>query len=488
MINTEKTYYNFENVLIKPIHSFLDSRSQVNLNIDLSKIKKEVFKNWSPLPVMSANMDTVTDVELAWELLQRNWIPVLHKYVSIEEISKLFDKIDDFNSKNKNKIDYRKLFISRGTTEQDKSKLIERIQAEPRIQSVCIDVANGHRESVVSYAKELKTTILKDKILMLGNIGSSDMVESYIKAGVDIIKAGIGPGCFHEETNVITDTGFKKIKDVTISDRVFTHNNIYKKVISTTIYEEKDKLISINGILSTLEHKYLVVEKSNKEKKIWIAAKDLNKEIHLLTRHSFFPFEEIKQIEEIDFLGKVYDIEVEEDYSFAIDRGILVHNSACSTRVKTGVGMPQISLIDDIKNKIKELNAEEKILLVSDGGCKVEGDIAKALVAGADFVMIGGMLAGYKESPGTIEIVGEQMYKRFSGMAAKESQHNGVPEHGTEEGKTVMIKYKGKIYHKLNDIEGGLRSACTYVNASNIKDLQKAELIISTVQENKVFN
>lgn len=199
-------------------------------------------------------------------------------------------------------------------------------------------------------------------------------------------------------------------------------------------------------------------------------------------------FEEIKEKEEVSFLGLVYDIEVEDDHSFTLASGAVVHNSACLTRVKTGVGMPQISLIDDIRQKIKELKAENKILIVSDGGCKVEGDIAKAFVAGADFVMIGGMLAGYKESPGTLEEIGEKTYKRFSGMAAKESQHNGVPGHGTEEGKSVLVPYRGKVYHKLNDIEGGLRSACTYVNAKNIRELQKAELILSTVQENKVFS
>ena len=189
--------------------------------------------------------------------------------------------------------------------------------------------------------------------------------------------------------------------------------------------------------------------------------------------------EEINEIKEIDYLGEVYDLEVEEDHSFNI-KGTIVHNSACITRVKTGVGTPQISLIDMIKDK--------GILICSDGGCKNEGDIAKAFVAGADFVMIGGMLSGHKECPGSIEEINGKLFKRFSGMAAKESQHNGVPKHGTEEGKTVMIPYKGKVYHKLLDIEGGLRSSCTYTNSKNIQELKKAELVITTEQENKVFS
>ena len=196
-------------------------------------------------------------------------------------------------------------------------------------------------------------------------------------------------------------------------------------------------------------------------------------------------FEEIKEKEVKSYLGLVYDLEVEEDHSFNIE-GIIVHNSVCITRVKTGVGTPQISLIEKVSNKIKEINAD--MLMISDGGCKVEGDICKAFVAGTDFVMIGGMLAGFKESPGTIEIIDGRKFKRFSGMAAKESQHNGVPKHGTEEGKTVLVPYNGKVYHKLLDIEGGLRSACTYINAASISEMKFGTLILTNTQENKKFN
>lgn len=292
MLNTEKTYYDFSNVLIKPTKSSLDSRSQVDLNISFSNFEQDVFEGWSPVPVMSANMDTITDVEMAWALLERNWIPVLHKYVSKEGIKELFDKIDEHNKVNENKIDYRNLFISRGTTEQDRQKLKERIEAEPRIKSVCIDVANGHRTSIVSYVKELKETVCKDKVLMVGNVGSADMVEDYISAGVDIIKGGIGPGCFHSDVEIITENGLKKISEVKEGEKVLSHKNEYKKVIGTSTYEEKDKLISINGVLSTPSHKYFVINKENRKKILkeedienfayWLEAYKIDKKQHLL--------------------------------------------------------------------------------------------------------------------------------------------------------------------------------------------------------------
>lgn len=492
MIKTDKTYYDFKDVLIKPTFSHIESRNSVELRSSFKE--SDLFLNWNPIPIMSANMDTVTDIDMAFELLKRNWIPVLHKYVSKTEISILFDQIDEYNKTAESKIDYRNLFISRGTTETDKEKLKERIESEPRIKSVCIDVANGHRKSVPEYIKILREGICKDKILMVGNVGSADMVASYADAGVNIIKAGIGPGCFHPNTPVKTINGFVDIQDIKIGDHVLTHTNKYEAVIGLTKYEEKDKLIAINGNLSTVGHKYYVINKKDivNDKSIlkhsfWLEAENIDMDAHLLVS-THLTTKQIKNIEEVSYSGIVYDIEVEISHSFLINGDIFVHNSACETRVKTGVGTPQITLIDDIYKEIERLNLTDKILLTSDGGCKNEGDIAKGFVAGADFIMIGGMLSGYKESPGVIEIVDGRKFKRFSGMAAKESQHNGVPLHGTEEGKTVMIPYKGKVYHKLLDIEGGLRSACSYTNSKTISELRKADLILSTVQENKIYS
>ncbi len=478
----KEEYLGFNDVLIKASVSELDSRSQVSLR----KTGK-----WNPIPVVSANMDTVTGPELAFELIKRGWVAVLHKYVSIEEISELFNKIDEYNKKETEKIDYRNLFISRGTTEADKIKLKERLVTEKRIMSVCIDVANGHRLSAVEYARELKEGICKNKILMFGNIGTEEMVPFYEDAGVDIIKIGIGPGCFKGNTHIETKNGFKKIKDVEIGEEVRTHKNRFRKVKGRSVYKEKDKMININGEFSTVDHKYYVIlgtdeqrvnENNLEDIAMWFKAADINKRYKLVSYgEKGLEFKDIEICREEEYIGEVYDIEVEEDHSFCL-RNAVVHNSACITRVKTGVGTPQVSLIDKCVKKRK------KAFICSDGGCKTEGDIAKAFAAGADFVMIGGMLAGYKETPGTIEVMGERRFKRFSGMAAKESQHTGVPNHGTEEGKTIMIPYKGKVYHKLIDIEGGLRSACTYVNARNIEELKNAELIITREQENKVFN
>lgn len=161
--------------------------------------------------------------------------------------------------------------------------------------------------------------------------------------------------------------------------------------------------------------------------------------------------------------------------------------SACSTRVKTGCGYPQLSAIIECADSAHGLGG----LIISDGGCKVPGDLAKAFGAGADFVMLGGMLAGHEESGGrTIEIDGKQ-FKEFYGMSSKtamEKYHGGVAEYRASEGKTVQIPYRGPVRGTILEILGGIRSACTYVGAQKLKELSKRTTFVRVTQQvNTVF-
>lgn len=134
----------------------------------------------------------------------------------------------------------------------------------------------------------------------------------------------------------------------------------------------------------------------------------------------------------------------------------------CTTRKKTGVGYPQLSAVIECADAAHGLNG----YIVSDGGCSVPGDVCKAIGAGADFVMLGGMFAGYDESGGELvtDANGKQA-KLFYGMSsatAMNKHSNGVAEYRASEGKTVSIPYRGPVSSQIQDILGGLRSACTY--------------------------
>ncbi|MFN4027928.1 MAG: GMP reductase [Flavobacterium sp.] len=161
--------------------------------------------------------------------------------------------------------------------------------------------------------------------------------------------------------------------------------------------------------------------------------------------------------------------------------------SVCTTRVKTGVGYPQLSAIIECADAAHGLGGH----IISDGGCAIPGDVAKAFGAGSDFVMLGGMLAGHIESGGSlIEINGEK-FKEFYGMSSETAMKKhvgGVAEYRASEGKTVKVPFKGDVIDTLHDILGGLRSTCTYVGASKLKELTKRTTFIRvTEQENTVF-
>ena len=147
--------------------------------------------------------------------------------------------------------------------------------------------------------------------------------------------------------------------------------------------------------------------------------------------------------------------------------------SVCTTRTKTGIGYPQLSAVMECADAAHGLGAH----IIADGGCNTSGDIVKAFAAGADFVMIGGMLAGHDECDGVIE----NGKMKFYGMASKSamSRHN-VPhrEYRGVEGKTVYVDHKGPVNDTLVDILSGIRSACTYVGAEKLKTLSKCATFI----------
>jgi len=161
--------------------------------------------------------------------------------------------------------------------------------------------------------------------------------------------------------------------------------------------------------------------------------------------------------------------------------------SVCTTRKKTGVGYPQLSAIIECADAAHGLGG----LICSDGGCTVPGDVAKAFAGGADFVMLGGMLAGHDQSEQeTVEVDGEK-FLQFYGMSsdtAMQKHKGGVAEYRASEGKTVRVPYRGDVSGTLQDILGGVRSTCTYVGARKLKELSKRTTFIRVSQQlNTVF-
>ena len=175
--------------------------------------------------------------------------------------------------------------------------------------------------------------------------------------------------------------------------------------------------------------------------------------------------------------------------------------SVCTTRIQTGVGYPQLSAVIECADAAHGLGGH----IIADGGCTCPGDVAKAFAAGADFVMLGGMLAGHDEGGGEVitkiyetdEVVKtddgfyETVYKEkqfvaFYGMssdAANTKHFGGLKDYRSSEGREVLVPYRGSVGITIQDLTGGLRSTCTYAGALKLKQLSKCTTFVRCTQQ-----
>ena len=161
--------------------------------------------------------------------------------------------------------------------------------------------------------------------------------------------------------------------------------------------------------------------------------------------------------------------------------------SVCTTRIQTGVGYTQLSAVIECADAAHGLGAH----IIADGGCTCPGDVAKAFGGGADFVMLGGMFAGHDEGSGKVVKSNGSKYIEFYGSSsdtANKKHYGGLSSYRSSEGRTVRVKYRGKIKETILNILGGLRSSCTYVGAPSLKQLSKCTTFVRvTKQFNDTF-
>jgi GMP reductase len=174
--------------------------------------------------------------------------------------------------------------------------------------------------------------------------------------------------------------------------------------------------------------------------------------------------------------------------------------SVCTTRIQTGVGYPQLSAVIECADAAHGLGGH----IIADGGCTCPGDVAKAFASGADFVMLGSMLAGTDQGGGEVinrafktgeihydtgeEVVEAKQFVQFYGMSSETANNKhfgGLKNYRSSEGRTVLIPYKGNVENTIQDLLGGIRSTCTYVGASTLKQLSKCTTF---VRVNNQFN
>ena len=285
----EKTELDFSDVLIKPRRSTLSSRADVDIN------RKYKFKWTSSVAygtgIMQSNMGTIGTFDVSRKMLKGGLFACLHKHHDIQDLIDFYKSLDPDT-------EWNRCFISIGLKDnglEKVRKLKEMVFVNEEYDpSICIDVPNGY----IPQVKELVIKVRKEfphSIIMVGNVVTGDIVEDLILSGADIVKVGIGNGsnCLLTGTDVITKTGVKKIQDIEEGDEVLTHTGEYHKVLTKLCYIKKKKKITINGIECTPEHKFLVINKKDKEKvnennfmeyATWIEAYQLNPDTQLIVK------------------------------------------------------------------------------------------------------------------------------------------------------------------------------------------------------------
>ena len=161
------------------------------------------------------------------------------------------------------------------------------------------------------------------------------------------------------------------------------------------------------------------------------------------------------------------------------------NGSLCETRIRTGVGIPQVTALFDCVTVADTYDCPT----IADGGVRNIGDVCKGLACGADTVMLGSLLSGTKETPGTIEKIGEwpneQLYKKYRGSASLDSKSDRG-ENKNVEGNSKLIPYKGKARRILNDIKDGIKSSCSYVGASNLDEFRSLAEFVKVTKAGQI--
>lgn len=253
--------YDWNDISIVPASlSTISSRKEINSTYE------------GKLPLFTAPMDKVID-ETNIKIFEDNNINIcLPRHVKYEKL-----KNDNY-------------FYSYGLDE-----IIELLNNKSQLpKKVLIDIAQGHMKKLYDTAKLIKETFGNEIELMVGNIANPETYREYCEIGVDYIRVGIGGGCFTPDSMVLTNIGYKPIKDINVGDMVLTHKNRYKEVLHKFIYNKNEEIFKINDIKCTKNHEFYVIEKSNrhivndnniKDFGFWIPVEELNKDIHLLVRY-----------------------------------------------------------------------------------------------------------------------------------------------------------------------------------------------------------
>ena len=375
-----KKYLTYDDVNIVPKYSELESRDKVDLT---TKFTKNTILT---IPIVASPMDTVTELDMAKEMMEWGGVGVIHRFMSIEKQSDLMKSLH---------YEWNRYF------------------------NPIPGITDGTERTLETEWQEWWDSSVRHWNSPPTKSDWDDLKERFWFADNSI----------HDE-------------------KIWSKRPLCAAVGVTGDYLERARELVWNGcnvILIDVAHGH-----------------------HKLVGDAI---EEIKKdISEIEIIAG--SVATGDGAKFLCERGVdgirvgIGNGSLCETRIRTGVGLPQVTALLDVCSVSDGYN----VPIIADGGIRNVGDVCKGLGCGADTIMVGSLLSGTKESPGTIEKKGqwpnEQLFKKYRGSASRDSKGSDK----NVEGNHKVIPYKGKVKRILHDIRDGINSSCSYVGASNISE------------------
>ncbi|GBF36028.1 IMP dehydrogenase [Methanofervidicoccus abyssi] len=462
-----KMAYTFDDVLLVPNASYVEPKD-TDTSTDLAGLKLNI-------PIVSAAMDTVTEKEMAIALARKGGLGVIHRNMSIKE---------------------------------QVSQVISVKKAE---DIIIRDVITISQDSNIGDAK---------KIMELYSIGGLPVVDENNKLVGIVTTRDIK---YIQEDNI-------PVKEVMTKDVVYSDENITHEEAMSIMYEnrierlpivdEGNRIIGMITLRDILKRKQYPEAARDKDGRLLVSAAcgphDLKRAEALIDAgvdaitidcahaHNMRVVEAIGKIKRLiekkdkNTVLIVGNIATKEAARDLIDAGADVlkvgigPGSICTTRIVAGVGIPQLTAIAEVA----EVAKDDEVPIIADGGIKYSGDIAKAIAAGADAVMLGGLLAGTDEAPGQLITINGRKYKQYRGMGSLGAMMGGVGAGADRyfqskshmkhvklvpEGVEGAVPYKGPVSEVIFQLVGGLKSSMGYCGARNIRELkEKGRFVIIT--------
>ena len=445
----------FDDVLLSPSYSdFLPSEADIS-----SPLTKNISLK---TPLLSAAMDTVTETKMAIALAEVGGIGVIHKNNSIETQASLVKAVKKYESG-----------IVRDPVTIDSSKSIQELKqltSQLSISGMPV-VDNGQLKGIVTsrdfrYADDMDASVssIMTPFKRLVTVKEGFSQDKVMKL---MYKNRIEKVLVLDESNSLS--GLVTMKDI---EKAAQHPNATKDSsgrlrVAAALGTESDTLIRAKALAESGVDVFVIDSAHGHSKNVIETIKSIKKEFI-----------------DIDVIGgNIATAEAAIELAKAGVDAVKVGmgpGSICTTRIIAGIGVPQISAIIDIRKALEG----KKVQIIADGGIRFSGDIAKAIAAGADTVMLGSLFAGTEEAPGKIELFQGRSFKTYRGMGSigamtERNDANRYLQEDVESNKLVpegiegRVPYKGLVINVIDQLIGGLRQSMGYIGCKNIAAMQK---------------